>query len=87
MKLKYQFTITSLGDSSYAVPVGDSAAKFQGVLKVNDTAAAILELLREETDRDTMVWELCSRYDADAETVAPSVDSFLAQLQQEGLLA
>ena len=58
MKLKYEFTTTELGDEIIAVPVGDNAREFSGVLNLNSSAAAILKLLQKDTTVEQVVFEL-----------------------------
>ena len=50
MKLKYDFTIMDMGEEFAAVPVGEDAAKFHGMLKLNAVSAEILKALKEDTD-------------------------------------
>ena len=38
----------NLDDGLVAVPVGEGAQQFQGVLKVNETAMAILKMLEND---------------------------------------
>ena len=45
MKLRYEFTMMDMGGEIAAVPTGDNAAEFHGVLKLNDVAKDILEQL------------------------------------------
>ena len=43
MKSKYKYEVISLDDGLVAVPIGDGTQQFHGVLKVNETAMAILK--------------------------------------------
>ena len=38
MKLRYEFTMMDMGGEIAAVPTGDNAAEFHGVLKLTDVA-------------------------------------------------
>ena len=49
MKLKIEFDIMELDDEWVGVPVGDNAQKFQGVLRLNEEACAIVKLLQSDT--------------------------------------
>ena len=86
MKLKYEFETTELGDEIIAVPVGDNALDFKGVLNLNGTAADILKLLKTETTEAELVSALAKNYDATAEELAAAVKDFVAQLRKEALL-
>lgn len=86
MKLKYEFETTALDDRIIAVPVGDNALDFKGVLNLNSTAADILKLLKTETTEAELVSALAKNYDATAEELAAAVKDFVAQLRKEALL-
>ena len=87
MKLKYDFTIMDMGDQFAAVPVGDDAAKFHGMLKLNAVSADILEQLKEETDPVTVHKYLKEKYsDSTDEEIGKTLAAFLNRLLAEGLL-
>ena len=50
MKLKNGVIITSHDDGFIAIAAGEAAASFNGMLKLNSTAAFICELLKNDTD-------------------------------------
>jgi len=87
MKLKYDFVISDMGDELVAVPVGDGAAKFHGMLRLNQSAAEILELLKEETTPEAVHKTLMERYpDSDINEVGKALEGVLNQLVREGVL-
>ena len=45
MKLRYEFAVMDMGGEFAAVPVGEDATKFHGMLKLNAVSADILEQL------------------------------------------
>ena len=47
MKLRYEFTMMDMGGEIAAVPTGDNAAEFHGVLNLEELNAAVTRLLRE----------------------------------------
>ena len=87
MKLKYDFTIMDMGDEFAAVPVGDDAAKFHGMLKLNALSAEILELLKQETTPEAVHKYLKDKYpESTDEEIAHTLVDFLNTLFREGLL-
>lgn len=86
MKLKYEFETTELGDEIIAVPVGDNAMGFKGVLKLNPSAAAILRLLKEDTTVEQVVSSLVEEYEGGKEELTAFVEKFVGKLEDEGLL-
>ena len=87
MKLKYQFTVMDMGDEFAAVPVGEDAAKFHGMLKLNKESAEILELLKEDTDPAKIHRYLKEKYpDSTDSEIGNTLTGFLNKLLHEGLL-
>lgn len=88
MKLKYNFVTNEVADKIVAVAVGDDLEKFNGFIKMNDVAADIFALLKEETTEDTVVAEMCKRYPEENEQeVRNTVKEFTAKLIEAGVLA
>ncbi len=86
MKAKYSFEVMDLDDGRVAVPVGDGAEQFRGVLKVNESAVAILKLLEKETTEEAIVDALMKEYDGEKETIANFVNEFVETLKTEGVV-
>lgn len=86
MKLRCEFEITELGEQMVAVPVGDNATEFSGVLKLNDSAASILKLLKKDTTVDEIVSALMKEYDSNTEVITAFVNKFINSLREEDLL-
>ena len=87
MKLKYQFVLTDLGDEVDAVPVGEGASRFRGMLRLNKSSAEIFEMLTEETEPQKIHDELCRRYpDEDRDEIGKKLEVFLNTLIKEGVL-
>ena len=87
MKLKYNFTVMDMGDEFAAVPVGEDAAKFHGMLKLNEASADILEKLKEETTPDEVHKYLKEKYpDSTDDEIGHTLVDFLNKLSREGLL-
>lgn len=87
MKLKCEFTTMDMGGEIAAVPVGDGAGKFHGMLKLNAEAAEILELLKEETTPMQVHLALKAKHpEATDKEIGEMLAPFLNQLIREGLL-
>ena len=87
MKLRYDFTIMDMGGEFAAVPVGEDASKFHGMLKLNSVSAEILKLLKEDTTPDKVQKALKEIYSASTdEEIGNYLTPFLNQLLREGLL-
>lgn len=86
MKAKYSFEIMDLDDGLVAVPVGEGAEQFHGVLKVNETAAAILKLLDKDITEGAIVEALLQEFEGKKEEVAGYVHEYIEKLASEGLV-
>lgn len=86
MKLKYNFVINEVAGEYIALAVGSNKG-FNGYMRINTTAKDILELLKDDIDRDSIVSKLCEMYpDAKISEVGRSVDETLEKLNSAGLL-
>ena len=87
MKLKYEFTMMDMGGEIAAVPTGDNASEFHGILKINDVAQDILEQLKEDTTPEQVHTYLKEKYTESSEReIGEALVDFLNQLLREGLL-
>ena len=87
MKLKYEFETMEMDDQVVAVPVGDEAENaLHGIIKLNDSAAAIFELLKKETTEDAIVAAMKKEYDAVEPKIREYVRGFIDYLDGQGLL-
>jgi hypothetical protein len=87
MKLKYEFITTEIGDHTVAIPVGEAAQLFNGVMHINDSAKEILTLLSEDITYQQIIEKLTQKYiESTKEEIVGFVDGFLEKLKQEDLL-
>ena len=76
-----------MGGEIAAVPVGDNASEFHGMLKVNEIGADILKCLEEETTPENVMQTLMKKYpDSSDQEVGEELAAFINQLIREGLL-
>ncbi len=86
MKLKNGVVITAYGSEHIAVAAGEAAKSFNGMIKMNGTAAFICEILKNDTTVDEIVDALCEKYEVDREAALKSVQNTLETLRNVGLL-
>lgn len=82
MKLK-DVIISEANGEYVAVNIG---GEFNGMLKLNDTAAFIAETLQEERSFDEVVVKLREEYEIDEETAVKSVEAVVEKLRQVGFI-
>lgn len=87
MKLKKEITITEIADEFVAVPLGEAAEAFKGVIRLNKTGKEIMEGLIEGKSEDLIVESLLQKYEGvDAESAFKYVGEITAKLEDAGLL-
>ena len=84
MRLKEDYITQEIDGVQFLVPMG--AESFSGVVRSNRTAALIVDLLKQETDREEIVDALCAKFDAPRELIAADVDEILGVLKRVSAL-
>lgn len=69
MKLKSGIIISELNGEFFAVPSGAVGKGFNGMIRMNTTAAFIAKLFQKGADEAEVVAALCEKYEVD-ETIA-----------------
>lgn len=86
MKLKYEFVVRNIMDEYVLVPVGEAALKFAGMITTSEVGAFLIDLLKTDTDKDTLVQRVTDEYDVEELQAAKDVEEFLDRLQKLELL-
>lgn len=86
MKLKYTFEMMELDDQQMAVPVGEGADEFHGILKLNKSAAAIFRLLKENTTEEAVIAKLLETYDIEEDELKTYVHEYIEELKGAGVI-
>jgi len=86
MRLKFTFETMELDDKIVALPVGEGVNEYHGVIKLNETAAFIFNLLRKNTTEEDIVDALVEKYDAPREIITRDVHQYINEFQEKGFL-
>ncbi len=82
MKLKDEFITHSGVDGTILLATGDEARSFHGIVKLNDTAAKIVEALKKETSKEEIVESFAKEYpDVSKEILTKDIENVLSQLE------
>lgn len=82
MKLKEDFITHSSVDGVLLLATGEEAKSFHGLVKLNETAAKIVELLKEETSKEEILAKFKEEYPSvDEDILSKDIDNVLAQLE------
>lgn len=86
MKLKEGFITYNTGDENLLVATGEAGKSFNGIVRNNETAAFIAELLKEEITEEEIVSRILDTYDVDENTAKKDVRKLLDTFKREGFL-
>ena len=86
MHLRYQYETMEIMDMVVAVPIGDGTENVKSILRLNRTAAAIFDLLKEETNEEQIVESLMTRYDVSKETLEHDVHMYIEEFRKRNLI-
>lgn len=79
MRLKSDFITQDIDDTQFMVPVGGES--FKGIVRSNETAAFIVNCLKDETTEEKIIDSMCSTYDAPREEITADVKDILKTLR------
>ena len=80
MRLINDYILKTVHGNAVLVPLSDDETDFRGMVVLNHTAEFVCKMLRQETDRDSLIAQLAKEYEVAAEQVAADVDAFLSEL-------
>ena len=86
MKLKDGIIISTYGNEHICVATGDAAKQFSGMIKMNETAAFICELLKQDTSVEKITDALCEEYEVDRDNALKNAENTIDILRKTGLL-
>ena len=86
MHLTPEFQLRSIGNDYLAVPTGPAAARFNGLMMLNETGAFLVRCLKTEVSRAELLDKLREEYEAPDDVLLRDLDAFLAQMREVGVL-
>ncbi len=86
MRLKKGFIRHKVGEEYMAVATSEASKDFHGLIRNNETADYLFELLMNETSEEELVDNMCKRYDADRKQIEADVHELLECLKKTGFL-
>lgn len=86
MKLNGSFVLREVAGECLAIPVGETALKFGGMIVLNPTSRVIWEILQQDVTETDIVDAITQRFDTTAEEAQADVRAFLEQMKAESLI-
>ena len=86
MKLKGEFVLREIMDETIAIPVGNAALNFNGMICLNDVGKIIVAGLQANRAEEAILSEILETFDVSREEALRDLESFLSRLAECGLL-
>ena len=82
MKIKDGFILRKIAGEDIVVPIGNNIADFNGVIRLNESAAFLWKVLQEEISKEDLVNSLIEEYEIDKSLATNDVEGFLNILEE-----
>lgn len=86
MNIKMKFVPRNAFDEYYLVPIDESAAKFNGLIQINEVSSYIFEVLPECETEEDIVDKVLEMYEVDRETAQKDISAFLNILRENEII-
>ena len=87
MKLNGEFILRQVGEDVVAVPTGETALQFNGMILLNAVSRLLWERLVEECSLSDLVTAVTAAFDVSAAEAEADIEEFIASLRQAGFLS
>ncbi len=81
MKLKKGFCTQTISDGQVMVPTAEAETDFRGIVRSNETAAFVVDMLKNETTKDEILNALKQEYEGDERKMEQDLLSVLDKLK------
>lgn len=81
MKLKSGFCTQKVADGQVMVPVDEKETNFKGIVRSNETAAFVVDCLKEDTTSEEILAKLKEAYEGDEEVMKKDIETVIGKLK------
>ncbi len=86
MKINDNFLLREVAGNPVVMPVGDAAERFNGMIKLNETASYLWKKLAEDTTEEALLDAMTADYDIDRAQALADIQGFVKTLRDAGIL-
>ena len=86
MKVSEDFVLREIAGEHILVPIRGAAARFSGMIAMNEIGAFIFRALQQETTEQELLEKIRSEYEVDEQTARTDLAEYLNQLREIGAL-
>ena len=86
MKLRGEFVIRQVIDEVLAIPVGDMALEFNGMIMLNDVSRVIFECLSKDTSAEEILSAVTEKFEVTADQAGADITEFIDKLREINII-
>lgn len=86
MIIRPDFEVVDMAGEYVAVPIGQEAASFNGVVALNEAAAFLLKSMKCHKTKEELVKILMTEYEVDHIVAEKDIDAFLKKMLDMGVI-
>lgn len=86
MKIKEGFILRKIAGEDIVVPIGNNIADFNGVIRLNESAAFLWREVQQESSKSDLVAKLKKEYEIDEELASNDVQKFINVLVEHNVI-
>ena len=86
MKLRGEFVVRQVMDDIVAIPGGEAALTFSGIILLNDVSRAIWQCLEQDTTPEALVQAVTDAFEVSADEAQADILEFCDRLRKLQLL-
>jgi len=86
MKIKTDYILRKVGKQYVVVATGKSSKDFHGMIRLNESAAFVFELLKKDTTEQKLIDALITEYSVEETEARDDISAFLSTLKEAGAL-
>ncbi|MCI7129331.1 MAG: PqqD family protein [Lachnospiraceae bacterium] len=86
MKVKKDFITRTVAGETVIVPTGEAAARFNGMITLNETGAFIWRFLQEAHTKEEVLAAMLEEFEVDEASARVDIEGFTGALMEHGML-
>ena len=86
MKIKKGFIVRQINNDYVVAAVGEQSKNFNGIIRLNQSAKFIWDMLEKGSSKQDIVCALLENYEIDEEKASQDVECFIQKLEEAEIL-
>ncbi len=86
MGLLNNYTKRQIAGETILIPTGEMAAKFNGIISMNETAELILSALEDDLSEDEIIEKITEEFEVDDTTARADLEEFVNECRKAGII-